>query len=301
MPNTASTNTVVDHTSDAGFRTWTAEIIAQFLGVGLTQTTDTGQINTGTATRPATSTFSQYVIFKFNDTLQATAPIFIKLEFGTTSTATTPSMIITIATGSNGAGTLTGVIGTRVIINGNGYTNNSAIPYLTRFVYNPTLGFCGMSWKIGNSGAGLAYAGFYIFRSNDNTGAATGDAVMLLTNSNNTSSSNTNGYMQALSYLTSSVYGPSKDWGMMVMGLTSTAYASGVQVTIIFEMTPVIQVTAFMCLALLIDIPLHSTFSLAIVGSSPLTFLQVGLSAIGNITSLGALGQSAIGLCVLWQ
>ena len=106
---TASTNTAIDHTSDAGFRTWVAEIITQLLAVGLTQTADTGQINTASVTRPAINTMAGYAIFRFNDTLHATNPIFLKLQFGTGGSTTTPAMQLQVGRGSNGSGTLTGL------------------------------------------------------------------------------------------------------------------------------------------------------------------------------------------------
>lgn len=93
---TASINTAVAHSSDATFRTWVAEVIAQLLAVGLTQTADTGQIDTATATRPGTNTSGGYAIFRFNDTAHSTTPIFFKLEFGTASSAAVPQMWITV-------------------------------------------------------------------------------------------------------------------------------------------------------------------------------------------------------------
>src|ERR1700761_4788031 len=126
---TSTTSTVLDQTSDAGFRTWVAEVITQLVSVcGVTQTTYTGQINTSTVTRAGTTnTAAGYVILKFNDTLQATVPVFIKLEFGSGSTATTsPQMWITIGAGSNGSGTLTGITTTRVAV-GNGQLAASAV------------------------------------------------------------------------------------------------------------------------------------------------------------------------------
>src|SRR5882757_2238071 len=152
MVNTVTTNTVVDQSTDAAFRVWIAEAITVlFTTLGVTQTADTGQINTATVTRPAViNTAAGYVIGRFNDTAQSTSPVFFKLEFGTgTVQPTNPAMWITIGTGSNGSGTLTGVIGTRVSTGGFGAIASTITPYVTSGCYNTTAGFLGFVWKMG--------------------------------------------------------------------------------------------------------------------------------------------------------
>jgi hypothetical protein len=104
---TASTLTPFDQTTDAGFRAWVSSIITQLAAVGLTQTSDTGQINTSTVTRPGSgNTSAGYTIWQFNDSLQGTSPIYFKLEFGSGSAAANPQMWVTVGTGTNGAGTI---------------------------------------------------------------------------------------------------------------------------------------------------------------------------------------------------
>ena len=75
-----------------------------------TTTADTGTIN---PTRPSASAFV-YQIFKMADTLQATAPVFIKFEWGQSSAGTVPQVAFTLGTGSDGAGNLTGITNTRI-------------------------------------------------------------------------------------------------------------------------------------------------------------------------------------------
>ena len=104
---TYSFNQVIDHSSDATFRAWGSAINNALTTVGLTQTADTGQVNWTTVTRPGTNTTAGYEIWRFNDSLQATAPIFIKLSYGTATSALFPRLLCDIGTGSDGAGTLT--------------------------------------------------------------------------------------------------------------------------------------------------------------------------------------------------
>jgi hypothetical protein len=96
---------------DADFRAWGSGLSAQLAAVGLVKTADTGQIDWTTAVRPAASGYSGYEIWRFNDTLQATKPVYIKIEYGGSSTVDRPSFRATIGTGTNGAGILTGQLG----------------------------------------------------------------------------------------------------------------------------------------------------------------------------------------------
>ena len=93
---------------DATFRTWGSGIAAQFAAVGLVQTADTGQINWTTVARPGVGSYGGYEIWRFNDSFQATAPVFIKLEYGVGTAADRPALRITVCTSTNGAGTPAG-------------------------------------------------------------------------------------------------------------------------------------------------------------------------------------------------
>jgi hypothetical protein len=106
-------------TDDATYRAWGLAIsnAIQASGSGLVKTTDTGQVDWTTATRPYTtsstgSSVTHYEIYKFNDTLQTTSPVFLRIgygnAYGTSSAAFTVAMSIQIGTSTNGAGTLTG-------------------------------------------------------------------------------------------------------------------------------------------------------------------------------------------------
>lgn len=106
----ASANAAI--TNDATYRAWGVVVSAAFASAGLVQTSDTGQVNWTTVTKPtAASTLAGYEIWRFNDTLQSTAPIFIRISYysGAQSSGNNPVLRITVGTGSNGAGTITGV------------------------------------------------------------------------------------------------------------------------------------------------------------------------------------------------
>lgn len=100
------------------FREYVQKIHDALAASGLVQTADTGQINPATVNAAgATGTSQGYEIWRFADGEQATAPIFFKVEYGSgASSITRPSMWITMGSGSNGAGTLTGQLTTRTTI-----------------------------------------------------------------------------------------------------------------------------------------------------------------------------------------
>ena len=160
-------------TTDAEFRAFAAQMIADFGSCNWVQTSDTGQINTSTVTKPgAANTSAGYAIFRMADSLQATAPVYCKIEFGTGNTATALSIWITVGTGTNGAGTLTGQVGTRFQAGANG-TSASNLRQVICGDTNRIL----MMWQT-NSATTLTF-GFSIERTHDGTGADTATGIMV--------------------------------------------------------------------------------------------------------------------------
>lgn len=95
--------------TDADFRSWAQGVHDKIVGVGLVQTADTGQINFSTVTKPgAANTAAGYAIYRFDDALQATLPVFIKMEYGTGGAVDRPGTWITVGSSTNGSGTLSG-------------------------------------------------------------------------------------------------------------------------------------------------------------------------------------------------
>lgn len=294
---TAATNTTVSMASNAAFQAWVAEIVTMlFTTLGVTQTADTGQINPATVTIPGTTqTSAGYVIGRFNDTAQSTSPIFFKLEFGTGSTTTIPALWITISTGSNGSGTLNGTVGTRVAAGPNqlSITSPGVTPYITRACYNAADGVLWLVWKNGGVGnTNQALGGFAIFRSNDNAGAVTTDAVALLTNSSTATGQNTgDAAIQYISYLTSTAYNGTNgtnatNWCAQPLGTTVTLFGSNAQFGFVWQYTPVLGITNWAGIALVGEFAVGTTTPAIIVGSTTHTYIAVG-GAFGT-TQLGA-------------
>lgn len=116
--------------NDADFRAWGSGIAAQLAAVGLVKADDTGQIDWLTVTRPvATNTYAGYEIWRFDDALQATKPVFFKLEYGVSAVVDRPALRITVCTATNGAGTPAGQVGMlRTVIAGASKTAGVVLP-----------------------------------------------------------------------------------------------------------------------------------------------------------------------------
>jgi hypothetical protein len=163
-----------EHSTDALFRVWGSELSAKFAAVGLVQTADTGQINWATATRAANSSSfatgnAGYEIWRFNDSVQAAAPIYMKVLYGT-GLSGAPRIGIEVGTGSDGAGTLTG-IGSGQVIGANSVraiTDGTASSCKSLMCH--TEGFFGLFWKDGSS----PYGAYFLCRTCDASGAPTG-------------------------------------------------------------------------------------------------------------------------------
>lgn len=111
------------------YRQWWDAIRAQLTAVGLVQTSDTGQLTPGSHTRPSANNYSGYEIWRFADSLQGTLPIFMKIEPGVGGTQDRPAIRMSVGTGTNGSGTLTGQVGsTSVAVAGTSKSASDTLP-----------------------------------------------------------------------------------------------------------------------------------------------------------------------------
>lgn len=97
--------------------TWAKEIHDGLLAVGLTQTSDTGQMSmTSLPLVVATASTSYgYTIYQWTDAYQSTFPIYMKLEWRNNLSSQTWNIFATLGSGTNGSGTLTGAYFTDTI------------------------------------------------------------------------------------------------------------------------------------------------------------------------------------------
>jgi hypothetical protein len=174
------TTVQADNTTDALFRAWGSTIAAQMTAFGWVQTSDTGQINWTTVAKPVSAgVFSGYEIWRMADTLQATKPIFVKIEYGAAgANAAWPAIACTVGIATSGAGALVGAISDRFVL------GSAAAGVLENALFSgSTNRFC---IHIAFSGIYTRHFAFAVERSKDVNGADTGDGVYITSKNGNT-------------------------------------------------------------------------------------------------------------------
>lgn len=155
--------------TDAEFRAWGSWISGRLAAAGWVKTADTGQIDWTTVT--AAAGVRGYEVWRMADGLQATAPIFMKLEYGATGAVC--AIWYTFGAASDGAGNLTGTTTTRKIVD---MAGNSATPYT--WVISADVNRFLLMACVDGPGAGT---GLYLMveRTHDGGGADTAEGLLI--------------------------------------------------------------------------------------------------------------------------
>lgn len=194
---TSTYSTTWAHVDSPSFRLWGSKLSAALQACGLLQTADTGQINWTTVAYSNTASFSSgYEIYQFTDELQATSPVFIRIDYGTGNqpgVATgSPSIWVTVGTGTDGAGNLTGVVSTQEQITGLGSAqqiSSNTLPYPTYISFNGS--YLGVVHKLNGTnwpGDGYTWSGgvFMVGRGTNTAGQyVAGEVVFACSTPNN--------------------------------------------------------------------------------------------------------------------
>lgn len=295
---TTSWSTRVRHDSDAMFREWGAEMQARFLLAGLLPTVDTGQINWITVTRPGTTTNAGYEIYIFNDSLQATAPIYMRVDYGTGGNASSPRMQFTVGTGSNGAGTLTGTALT-IARSFNGSTAQNTDTARNSYACH-TEGFFGLSWKQAST---QTEGFFFVERTRDSNGAATATgAIVGWGSGQNTAMTAT----QALRFAaTAAAYTARTTVAEAALGISAqtpnaTAIGSDLQVFLGWTITPRAEPVAGVMGVLDSEFATAVTFSATPIGSTSRTYLAL-TTISGPFTAVSTAAANGPKYAMLWE
>jgi len=297
--------------TDAEFRAWGSEFAAKLAAVGMVQTADTGQINWTTVTNPVVKeTDAGYEIWRFNDAMQATAPIFIKFYYGQGSQngalGANPRIRVELGTGSNGTGTLTGT-GSGTVRAGNHAvttTGSSGSATATPSYMCHTSGFFGYVWHAGNKGEGY----FALSRTCDTSGVP--DATGAVMWSYGASTPNLGNLANAAFLRYASPASVVMSVGPNSGAAVYLSYAPGTAAFTTSTTLPSGDKQAFLCWGLFPDMrPVNgicnvqstefaaqSTFSVAMVGSTAHTYLQMGIVGAGF-----QIGLSSGNLAMLWE
>lgn len=288
---TQSWSTVVEHSSDATFRAWGSELAAKFAAVGMVQTADTGQINWVTVTRPAINTVGGYEIWRLSG-----SALYFKIEYGTAGFATVPGLWFTCGTGSNGTGTLTGQLSTRVVVNA-GPSALTSVGTARQSYLCATADFFGLAYKL--SSTGVVNDPLFLFgagRTSDATGAPTavGNYVFYRT----ASTALTLQTIRQAATAATRVAGSS--FCVFVGRPATSSDGTNNQAYLHWLDTPAVLPALYTASIIAAELAIGNTATITLFGSTPHTYIS---AAAGGSMTFDAFGTTAIpmGLIMLWE
>lgn len=185
--------------TSSSIATWIEDLRQALLDVGLVQTTDTGQFDSGTfvwtppGTLNGTSAEFTYLVFRFDDTLQSTAPIVLRIgiraSHGNTANGYQVGSSIEVGSATDGAGNITADSSGSMVFSC-GYGDNGAPTnpdaYQSFATFSSAKGFAAAVFNPGNRALfGTDYYGnwsqlsFIIERIPDVSGSPTGSGYTL--------------------------------------------------------------------------------------------------------------------------
>lgn len=285
---TSSFSTRVRHDSDANYNEWAAEFFQALSDIGLVQTADTGQVSVGALTRPGAGSYSGYQIWRFDDSLQGSAPIYLKFEIGTANGASSTAAIrVSVGTGTDGAGTLTqtGMSGTLTtareinLVNTSHANNDTA--HASHFCH--TEGYLGISWK--NDGTtNTAIPGlFFICRTSDAGGTADGRGAMIYwpRSAGGTPITQSVRFTATAAAYTVQTTAPGYYLGLFPQAQASTVVSGDNQVALGWTITPLAEPLHGLVGCYPSEISHAATFSVAPKGSTTRTFIALAFAPFG--------------------
>jgi hypothetical protein len=178
--STANFNSTPSNASDAAFRAWGLALHNAIAAI-LTYVSQTGEIDFTTVSTPSSTNQKRgFRVYRFNDALQSTHPVFIRVDFGSGAATTTVSIWIQIGQAVDGSGNLS------VPTTGALRTTDQAAPSAAQTVAAFDSYVCGSTsrltfvlWPLSQTTANNSIA-VTIERSKDINGADTAEAVHLI-------------------------------------------------------------------------------------------------------------------------
>lgn len=273
------------HTTDAEFRAWGSDIAQALLDVGLVKTADTGQINWTTVERPTIGNFGGYEIWRYPD-----SSIYMKWEFGTsTGSPSQPAIRVTVSNGSNGSGTLTGVVSAARTAHANTFGGASRLSWMCL-----KDGFFGFLGYRDPGGVPQAFAFFAVARTTDANGATSSLGATVYW----CAASTVPAAVQALNFSTSYVgaVNLTGDYCAVPHRITSSLVGVDSQAFVHFTAMPRVYPVMPLCTVISTEVATGSTFDVALVGATSRTYLALDTRVYGAAT-----GTTDYKLAMLWE
>ena len=289
----------IEHTTDANFRAWVTDFSTKLGEVGLAQTTDTGQIDIATATRPGTiNTAAGYQIWRFPG--QA---VFMKIEYGSAAAAQFPGVWLTVGTNSNGAGTLTGVVSSRRLCSASSGSNQISSPGTLRQSYmcfSATSGFFGVSAYVGSVGGEASAFGFFVCRTVDVLGVLDNQGISVYYR---TAGIGNRPAVQALNTITN-VAGAVDANGLFCIvphNITNTVVGSDQQAFLHWTAMPRVYPVMQLVTVSSAEFLLSTTFSATTVGNTPRNYITLDGGSHGASNETNQTTTPLFRIAMLWE
>lgn len=286
---TITYTTVFDHSSDATFRAWGAEFDTKLALTGMVQTADTGQIDWVTVTRPGTSSVGGYTVWRFAD-----SSLYLKLEYGTGTSTDIPQMWVTVGTGSNGSGTITGQTSTRSIWTAQKTIASAVTTYTTYMCH--VADALSIDWKSDSNTSLYPMGVLLVGKTVDGAGAAssTGFGVMRIG-----SGSGVLNFQSVRTAATAATYTDGQNFALMPGNPSSSLIGADVQAFQIWNNVPNVQPWPWGCVYLGAEITKLNTFSVAMVAAVSHTYLAIGKTA--TTAAINGQGAGAYVLAMVYE
>lgn len=264
---TRTYTSVVDHTGNAGYIAWRDQLFSELLLCGLTQTADTGQYTAAAGTRPGTNTSGDYMIARL-----ANSALYFKFETGTGGGATTPQMWITVGTGSNGSGTLTGQTSTRSTWCINSAPTSTVTTYTTYLCV--VTDAISVVWKAnGFSGSTAPGGALCVGRTADSAGATTSTGFGVFRNA----AANQSTFQSVRTASTATTYTDSGNFALVPGNPTSSALQNGdLQTYQVWLNVPDVQAFLWATVYVIAEVTELNTISTTLFGSTAHSYIAVG-------------------------
>lgn len=282
--------------TDAGWRALIQEYEDQLAACGLVRTSDTGQIDPATAIRTANS-IAGYSMWRFSDALQGTAPVFIKVEYGTTTSVGYPRAIYSVGTGTNGSGALVGLSITTGSVGGN-YLANVAGNFDSYWTHSS--GFFGCIHKVLSAQSASTVSPFSVVvqRTVDNSGLPTAEGVILIagpSGSNRTAQCSV--YRLTFTSPVNAISYAGNLLSQIVGGISDSRVGLDPQVFLQWTALPKVRPLVGSATYINSEISQKTVFTTTLVGTAPRSYLAAG-SEFGQV-AVSAANSSA--MAILWE
>lgn len=269
------------HQSDADFRLWSKMLFDSLIQVGgglLTQTNDAGQINFDTATRPALNT-RLFFVLKFEDGLGR--PLYLKFQVGTANVLSYPVVVLSISTGTDGAGNPTGSVINQTITNQNRDPQQGT--FLSYFCVLP--GYIAIVLGKDYMIAGSWFTQIALCRHHNTSGEFQDTGCHALLSAGPVLGSTATISMHTVNFDGTAAQSEVNYWANVPFGKADTSVGGKVYCLPVWYQSDRPMISNFLVLTGAVNVALGSDISLRALEATPRNFRNIGLRCSGVVST----------------